>query len=1356
MANSPYKIELGIQLDTTDLQQQVNAAGDKITPIDIKVDAETKELTKTINDALKKLSGDKNAFKIDTTKVEDSLGRLEKLIEGVKLSLGALDDKAGTKNLVTSVNQIARALEKATDESNGLVASLNALSKKDFSVNIGVKSGSNPASRNALYGDRVKEIFPQLQQQKDAIISHIQKYYEDIYAAEIQARKSASKKSLTNKGAKTHSADPLSIISDLTGVDINKAWELFEKTSAPLKTVGKNKDNYRDRMNEINDLINSLVKGAEAKGIDLSSVVSEFSTSSNELVKSANDIQTGAKETEESFDRLKNVLGGGIGAEQLSAQIQPIIDDLHLIQQAITDLSKDTSLGGLTSSFNRLSESIENLLANAEKVKGVLNSGFDGGNVGGTSTSIDTSAINKIEKASDDATAAVVQNEKKKQEAYKATTDTVLYHAGVVSKLNKAETNGRFYGSNRGTGYFGTGHYFVDSATKHELDNNGYYSKMPYTSVDISQYDNLFKATTDEVADRLHTFLANLTSFTQGSDNYDVSELFAQFKSVFGDTIMDVKEFGSRLDQLKAFMSNSSLDDRSDSVSTQFMKSLGYGGVDTRGTRFADTRYGTVIYDLKEESILQANITDELQKQGQMLEKINYAKGQVFDKDTDARIQNELDAQAKKREIANEFKNSFDTSGFDKADADLTAAQNRLREIDEIIQSCQYSINNADQEAKKFARDMENIGLGYTDDEVEDYKRRFTESYQSTIDELSQEKAELQSKIPILEEAYNRESQLANEAYKQAEQTVEQRRREAQQAQEAANAVVQAEERKQQAHRETADEVKKAANSSLSKEADKITKKLTGSDLGASKYDNEIDNVTTKFNKLSNQSDQLKSDMQSLNAAFDNIKAANAANDVESLVNANREYEQVLTRVKNQIDINARAEKEASAIAKKEASEKAKAEKEAAAIANKMQKEADAAALKQTNEELKKLETTARKIGQLDFKIVKSDYNDEIELVREFERQLELLKTQYNETAKTLSSKGIDIGSITTPEFVEARNKIAEFDAQIETTKRKLAEKLQLKLDSGDFATQVLKIESDAKKLSGTYDGVEKGIKEVNAALNMMQTASTDGDIERLIDANNKYESALKKVENQLKQNKIAEQNVAAQQKLNDDIGLFQSKIDSWLTKNSAAAKQFGSTMLDLQARAEGCDRTTLNHLEAEFKQVDRAAEAAGKKTQTVGDSLKAQFSKYSTYFGVAELFMWVEQGLRDMFEQVKLIDSAMTELKKVTDETDASYNRFLTNAASRAQEIGTTIDGLVSSTADFARLGYGFEDAQGLAEVANIYAVVGDEIEGVEGATESLISTMAAFKDQMNGMSNADFAMSIIDVYNEIGKLIA
>ena len=516
-----------------------------------------------------------------------------------------------------------------------------------------------------------------------------------------------------------------------------------------------------------------------------------------------------------------------------------------------------------------------------------------------------------------------------------------------------------------------------------------------------------------------------------------------------------------------------------------------------------------------------------------------------------------------------------------------------------------------------------------------------------------------------------------------------------------------------------------------------------------------LDGLTISFKELSEVLDKLVSNItlvkNALDGGFDGMGKTIDGGNTEKAVQDQKELANASTQSANVV-VQAEERKQQAYRETADAVEQVSKIKPS----DMRQFDDDTADTKELNVELKKLETLARQIGQLDFKIVKSDYNDEISQVKEFERQLELLKKRYNETIKSLAGQDIDIGSITTSEFVEARNKIAEFEAKIDDTKRKLGEKLQLKLEAGDFSTQVAKVESDASKLSGTYDEVEKSIKEVNVALASMQSASADNDIERLISANNKYEDALKKVENQLKQNKIAEQNVAAQQKLNDDIGLFQSKIDAWLTKNSAAAKQFGSTMLDLQARAEGCDRTTLNHLEAEFKQVDRAAEAAGKKTQTLGDSLKTQFSKYSTYFGVAELFMYVEQGLRDMFEQVKLIDSAMTELKKVTDETDASYNRFLTNAASRAKEIGTTIDGLVSSTADFARLGYGFEDAQGLAEVANIYAVVGDEIEGVEGATESLISTLAAFKDEMGDMSNTDFAMSIIDVFNEIGNNFA
>jgi ABC-type transporter Mla subunit MlaD len=53
----------------------------------------------------------------------------------------------------------------------------------------------------------------------------------------------------------------------------------------------------------------------------------------------------------------------------------------------------------------------------------------------------------------------------------------------------------------------------------------------------------------------------------------------------------------------------------------------------------------------------------------------------------------------------------------------------------------------------------------------------------------------------------------------------------------------------------------------------------------------------------------------------------------------------------------------------------------------------------------------------------------------------------------------------------------------------------------------------------------------------------------------------------------------------------------------------------------------------------------------------------------------------------VKEIDLALTELKKVTDETEESYRKFLNTAGSTAGEIGSTVSDFTEATANFARL---------------------------------------------------------------------
>ena len=407
-----------------------------------------------------------------------------------------------------------------------------------------------------------------------------------------------------------------------------------------------------------------------------------------------------------------------------------------------------------------------------------------------------------------------------------------------------------------------------------------------------------------------------------------------------------------------------------------------------------------------------------------------------------------------------------------------------------------------------------------------------------------------------------------------------------------------------------------------------------------------------------------------------------------------------------------------------------------------------------------KLKNIAKNIGSIKIKLSDGlDTSQDVKQIQTLESQLKLLTAEYHKTVNKIKGKG-DISpaqwSSIQQQIDNTKIKLEQLGAKITDAKSKLANKIEVRLATGDFANQVNKVESDAKKLSVVNNGITNGIKNLNNALSSMNNAAKTGDIKGLINANREYERALKSVQNQIKMNARAERDAAAQQKLSDDRIAFQSKIDAWLKKNSAAAKKFGGAMIQLRSQAESCDKVTLGHLQSQFDQLDAKADAAGLKMQTFGDRIKTQFQRYSSYFSVATILMYTTRAVTSMFEQVKSIDSAMTELKKVTNETDASYNKFLDNAATRSKQLGTTIDGLVSSTADFARLGYSFNESQGLAEVANIYAVVGDEVEGVEGATQSLVSTMAAFKDEMNGMTDTEFALAIVDKMNEVANNFA
>lgn len=156
------------------------------------------------------------------------------------------------------------------------------------------------------------------------------------------------------------------------------------------------------------------------------------------------------------------------------------------------------------------------------------------------------------------------------------------------------------------------------------------------------------------------------------------------------------------------------------------------------------------------------------------------------------------------------------------------------------------------------------------------------------------------------------------------------------------------------------------------------------------------------------------------------------------------------------------------------------------------------------------------------------------------------------------------------------------------------------------------------------------------------------------------------------------------------------------------------------------------------------------KKTQgTFGaffDELKGKFKSIGAYLIASFSFHEVWQVIRQGVNYVREIDSALTELKKVTDGTDASYARFLQDMSKTGSVIGATVKDLTTMASEWARLGYSMEEAGKLAESTAILLNV-SEFDDATVASEALISTMQAFQ------YTADESEHVVDILNEVGN---
>lgn len=210
-------------------------------------------------------------------------------------------------------------------------------------------------------------------------------------------------------------------------------------------------------------------------------------------------------------------------------------------------------------------------------------------------------------------------------------------------------------------------------------------------------------------------------------------------------------------------------------------------------------------------------------------------------------------------------------------------------------------------------------------------------------------------------------------------------------------------------------------------------------------------------------------------------------------------------------------------------------------------------------------------------------------------------------------------------------------------------------------------------------------------------------------------------------------------------------KIRQILKENSAmSAEAKGKIKAYYREIESGNPSMSLDKIHGEIMKIVNAEAEAGRAGKRMWDVIKEKAwygaaNVIGTYFGINDIFRYIQQGI----STVRELDEAMTEVRKVSDATEASYAKFQKTIASTAKDIATTNKELLNSSADFLRLGYSLDQASELAKNATLFVNVGDGVDITE-ATEDMITAMKAFDIQ------AEDSIKIVDDYNQIGNQFA
>ena len=236
---------------------------------------------------------------------------------------------------------------------------------------------------------------------------------------------------------------------------------------------------------------------------------------------------------------------------------------------------------------------------------------------------------------------------------------------------------------------------------------------------------------------------------------------------------------------------------------------------------------------------------------------------------------------------------------------------------------------------------------------------------------------------------------------------------------------------------------------------------------------------------------------------------------------------------------------------------------------------------------------------------------------------------------------------------------------------------------------------------------------------------------------------------------KRSEENI---KRTRDNIEKLISTITTYQNANTKAMKsgsykQQTDEMIDALKRLQSQTNLTDKEIQSAFQSINRSfanskaeIKAAGLEGQTFFEMLKEKVAKFSGWMSLTTVVSTLAGTFRDAVEELKEVDTILTEVSKTSDLTDSQLKDLGDTAYNVANKYGATATGYLTGVQEMYRAGK--ENADQLAEISLLAQTAGDLTADV--ANDYILATDAAYDFK----GNAEELTKVLDGQNQVNIL--